>query len=208
MQQSGRLSAGYWNGWEMVMATTDTEETVTLRWRMDDESWSHWAQGRGRQTASDVVRAEVNKILNCEAAKETIRKRCARLIDQANNPRGRDGKEAGPNEVEVRLSSADWGEVCQLVGEPGDPVSHKYVLASVIIESESWQQSKHGEAMFNAGWIEDLLISAVTSAPKLTHTQTTLRLGTGGGLAVWAIAAGSIVGAVATWVIALRTPCG
>ena len=43
----------------MVMATTDTEEAVTLPWRMDDESWNHWTQGRGRQTASDVVRPVV-----------------------------------------------------------------------------------------------------------------------------------------------------
>ena len=31
------------------------EETITLKWSMDDKSWSHWAQGRGRKTASAVI---------------------------------------------------------------------------------------------------------------------------------------------------------
>ena len=31
------------------------EETVTLSWKMDDESWNHWAQGQGQQTVSAVV---------------------------------------------------------------------------------------------------------------------------------------------------------
>ena len=192
----------------MVMVTTDTEETVTLRWRMDDESWSHWTQGRGRQTASDVVRAGVNQIRENDATRERIRRRCASLIDQANNNHGRDSQETKPYEEEARLSAADWREACQLVGSPGHPVSPKFVLAAVILESESWQQSGDDEAAFNAGWVEDLLISAVAGAPSLIRTQTTLRLGTQEGMVMWAIAAGTLIGAAATLGMALRTPCG
>ena len=186
------------------MAMNDTEETVTLRWTMDDESWSHWTQGRGRRTVSEVVRAEVNRIRERDATRKRIRERCAVLKRSRISDR-QDGKK--PNEVEVQLSSADWGEACQLVGEPGDPVSSKYVLAAVIIESETWQQSEHDEAEFNAGWVENLLISAVSGAPNLTHTQT-LRLGTQEGMAVWAIAAGTLIGAAATLGMALQPPCG
>ena len=190
------------------MVTTDAEETVTLRWRMDGESWSHWTQGRGRRTASDVVRAGVDEIRGNDATRERIRRRCASLIDSANNTHGRDGRETDQYEEEARLSAADWREACQLVGSPGNPVSPNFVLAAVILESESWQQSGHDEAEFNAGWVEDLLISAVIGAPNLTRTQTTLRLGTQEGMAVWAIAAGTLIGAAATLGMALGAPCG
>ena len=129
-------------------------------------------------------------------------------FDQANNTHGRDGQETDLCEEEARLSAADWREACQLVGSPGSPVSPKFVLAAVILESESWQQSGHDEAEFNAGWVEDLLISAVIGAPNQTRTQTTLRLGTREGMAMWAIAAGTLITAAATVGMVLQTPCG
>ena len=200
-----RLSAGCWYDWGMVMATNDMEETVTLRWTMDDESWSHWTQGRGRQTASDVIRAGVDGIRESDATRDRVKTRCASLVNQANSTRRRDSQDTKRYEEEARLSAADWREACQLVGSPGNPVSPKYVLAAVILESESWQQSGHDESEFNAGFVEDLLISAVASALNLTQT---LRLGTQEGMVAWAIAAGTLIGAAASLGMVLRTPCG
>ena len=46
------------------------EETITLRWSMDDESWSHWAQGRGKQTVSAVILEELHAIQKDQAVTE------------------------------------------------------------------------------------------------------------------------------------------
>ena len=46
------------------------EETI-LKWLMGDESWSHWAQGLGKQTVSDVVLEGLREIRkNPEEAKK------------------------------------------------------------------------------------------------------------------------------------------
>ena len=48
------------------------EETI-LKWLMGDESWSHWAQGLGKQTVSDVV---------LEGLREIRKMRWPRLVGQ------------------------------------------------------------------------------------------------------------------------------
>ena len=70
------------------------------------------------------------------------------------------------------------------------------LIAAVIIESESWDQSEH----YDAGWFEDILISDTTGLTP-THGGT-LRLGEREQLAVWAIASGTLITAAATVVLA------
>ena len=94
------------------------------------------------------------------------------------------------------MCAADWGEACQRVGEPGNPVGSMDLLAAVIIESDSWDQSEH----YDAGYFEDTLISHTTGM-TLTHGGM-LRLGDREQLAVWAIAVGTLVTAAATVALA------
>jgi len=79
------------------------------------------------------------------------------------------------------------------------------MLAAIILESESWSQSGDAAAEELSGWVEDRLISTVATATNLTHTQT-LRLEKGETSAVWVIAVGTFLGALATWVIACHSP--
>ena len=179
----------------------DISEVFSLRWTMDDESWSHWAQGRGRQTVSEVVHAEVEKVRKGDAVRERIRKRCAG-IEQSCVSGGVDAEDAHLHEVEVQLSAADWGEACQLVGEPGNPVKPRCMLAAVILESPSWEQSGSNGAEFNAGWVENRLVCSVTSSRNVGRTQT-IRLGTVERIIAWVIAAGTVIGAAATLAMVL-----
>ena len=177
------------------MKANGTEETITLRWSMDDEAWGHWAQGRGRKTATDVIREGVNEILNSREANERVRKRC-RAVEKSRERRGGQAQDAKLHRITVQLCAADWGEACQRVGEPGNPVRSMDLIAAVIIESESWDQNEH----YDAGWFEDTLVSDTTGM-TLTHGGT-LRLGNREQYAVWVIAIGTLITAAATVALA------
>ena len=103
------------------MKANGTEETITLGWSMDDEAWSHWAQGRWRRTVTDVVREEVNKILNSRETREKVRKRC-RAMEKTQERRGGERREAKQQAITVQLCASDWEAACQQAGESGSPV--------------------------------------------------------------------------------------
>ena len=148
------------------MKANGTEETITLGWSMDDEAWSHWAQGRGRQTATDVVREGVNEILNSREASERVRRRC-HAVEKSRERHSGEKRESKQQTIAVRLCAADWEAACQRVGESGNPVRSMDLLAAVIIESESWDQGDHK----NTGWFEDTLISDTTGL-TVTYEKT------------------------------------
>lgn len=146
-----------------------SNDTLTLRWEMDDEAWSHWTQGRGRKTVSDVIREGIDKLRRSGEVRVRAQKLCANLEQSSN--RNTVGKVSGKHSIAVELSAADWGEACQLAGEPGSPVSPGAVLAAIVLESESWKQDGNLEAEKHSGWVASNLIIATTTA-ALTDTQT------------------------------------
>ena len=141
-------------------------EMITLKWSMDDESWSHWAQGRGKETASFVVLEGLCAIRENQDALEKIRSTARSLSYNFHDP-PRDP----PHTIENQLPAADWGEACQRVGEPGNPVRPSQLLAAVILESKSWKQVGNAVAEKDAGWNRNSLISSVDLSTKLTHTK-------------------------------------
>ena len=150
------------------------EETITLRWSMDDESWSHWAQGRGKQTVSAVILEELHAIQKDQAVLENIRSCITKkVIPEEQESSGPDTQDPHRIKVEIKLLAADWGEACQRVGKPNgdDPVRPSQLLVAMILESESWKQSTNGDGMFDSGWNLNSLISSVTLSAELTHTK-------------------------------------
>ena len=61
------------------MAMHSPKETITLSWTMDDDSWSHLAQGLGRQTVSSVVRKGLKEIRKSPKARKEIKSWCERI---------------------------------------------------------------------------------------------------------------------------------
>lgn len=167
------------------------KEYLTLNLSMHDEAWSHWAQGRGKQTVHAVISDGIGKIRRSREAREKARHHCASL-NEKDLPINSDTSNA-MQDIEVQLSASDWGEACQLVGEPGAPVSTGHLLVAIILESESWKQSGNAAAEMHSGWVHNRLVS-VSTATNLTHTQT-LRLGTDEKIAVWIIAVGTTLSA-------------
>ena len=150
------------------------KETITLRWSMDDESWSHWAQGRGKQTVSAVVLEGLHAIQENQDALESIRSCITKkVIPEEQESSGQDTQEPHRIKVEIQLSAADWGDACQRVGKPNgdDPVHPRQLLAAMILESESWKQSKNDDGSYDSGWNLDSLISSVALSAELTHTK-------------------------------------
>ena len=183
------------------MAWFSSKETITLNWSMDDDSWGHWAQGRGRQTVSAVILEGLKKIRKSLNAREEIKRWCER-IGEIREPRSSDHtsqKTKQPrNKIEIQLPAADWGEAFQLVGTPGDPVNPSYLIAAVILESETWKQRGNADAEYASGWCHDQLISSTTS----THTKS-LNLGKPVTLSAVAVAIATFVAAIATVFIAV-----
>ena len=181
------------------------KETITLTWSMDDKSWSHWAQGRGRKTVHAVIREGINEIRTSQEARRRIRSQCLRPPAVLLAP-PEEGGEFRKHKVEIQLPAADWGEACQLVGESGGPVSTGELIAALILESASWKQSGVADAELRAGWNEVGLISAIKSSTELTYTQK-LRLGKQEKIMAWTVVVAAALSAVAAWVAWLCPAC-
>ena len=175
------------------------EETITLTWSMDDDSWSHWAQGRGSQTVSAVVLEGLNEIRKSPEVRKEIKSCCERIReDQKSTVQN---TQEGKHRIEIQLPSVDWGEAFQLVGTPGDPVNPSHLLAAVILESKTWKQSGNAAAEYNSGRNEDDLISSIAVSTKLTHTKR-LELGRYETAMAILLVVATFIGAVATVFIA------
>ena len=173
------------------------QEMIILKWSMDDESWSHWVQGLGKQTVSDVVLEGLREIRkNPEEAKK-IRLACKRVSMEEKESSGVDTEKL--HKMEIQLLTADWTEACQRVGNPGDnPVRPRQLLAAVILESGSWKQSGTGTTEFSAGWSEDSLISSIASSTELTHTRK-IGLGNQEKVLAWIVTVATVASAVAAF---------
>lgn len=183
------------------MATNNPKETITLSWLMDDASWSHWAQGRGREAVSAVVLEGLNEIRESLEARKEIKSRCESIAERRS--RNRSNREATHrNKIEIQLPAADWGEACQLVGTPGDPVYPSHLLAAVILESKTWKQSGNADAETDSGRYQEQLISSIAVSIKLTHTKR-LELGRYERVLATALVVVTFIGAVATVFIAV-----
>ena len=168
------------------------KETITLRWSMDDESWSHWTQGRGKQTVSAVVLEGLHEIRKTPQAAKKITDFCERSSREES-----DTKSAKPpHKIEIQLPAADWGEVCQQVGNPGNPVSTSHLLAAVICTSESWQQVGNDDAEFSSGYRLDDLDSSLSS---LTTKTAGFSLGGEARGIAWIVAVATVAIAVAAF---------
>ena len=171
------------------------KDTISLSWALDDESWSHWVQGLGKQTISGVVLEGLREIRKNPKEAKKIRLRCDSISMEEQEPSGPDTKK--PHRIEIQLASTHLTEACQRVGHLGDnPVHPTQLLAAVILESESWKQRGNATPEFSAGWNEDSLISSVTLAAELTHTKA-IRLGKQEKIIAWIVDAATVVSAVA-----------
>ena len=179
-----------------------SNDTLTLRWGMDDEAWSHWAQGRGREAVSDVIREGVDEIRRSGEARQRAQTLCANL--ERSSDRNSVATDRGKHSIAVELSAADWGEACQLAGKPGSPVSPGAVLAAIILESESWKQDGNLEAEKHSGWATKNLIIATTTA-ALTDTQT-FRFGKRERILGYLIAGSSMIIAICAVIELCMTP--
>lgn len=171
-----------------------TVEIITLRWTMSDETWSHWAQGRGKKTIFEVVQGQIEKINKDENIARKIRDRgvSLRCTDATNDQQELDAK---PHYIEIQMNAADFGEACQRVGQFGDPMSPKHFLLAIVLESESWKQSGHEYAEFDSGWNGVALTSTSSSSSVLSYTRT-IRLGNEERLIAWTIAVTTIIGVI------------
>ena len=193
-------SCGDWNGaiheCGRPMARC-SEETMTLCWSMTEETWSHWAQGRGKQTVDDVVRKELKKIRKDQQVREAVRRRC-KAIESASERST--VEEARPHKIRIELPSKDWGEVCQLVGKPGCPIDTQWLLGAMILESESWKQSGSADAAHHAQFVESPMILSISSATGLTDARV-VQLDFQERLIAWLLVIGTFAG-VATSLLA------
>ena len=184
------------------------EETITLRWSMDDKSWSHWAQGRGKQTVRAVILEELRAIQKDQAAPGKIRS-CIRddVIPEEQDQRDLDTQEQHRIKVEIQLLAADWGEACQRVGKPNgdDPVSPRHLLAAMIIKSESWKQGTNGDGSFDSGWNLDSLIFSTLSSAELTEG---IHLAKQEKIMAWIVTLATVVSALAAFFAACKSRLG
>lgn len=184
----------------------EPQETITLTWSMDDESWCHWAQGRGRKTVHAVILKWIQEIQTSQEARRRIKLQCMRPPAVLLAP-PEQGGESWKHQVEIQLPAADWGEACQLVGESGGPVSTGELIAALILESASWKQSGVDAAEHRSGWLENGLISSIKSSTELTYTRQ-LRLGKREKIIAWIVTAAAVAGVAAAWVAWFFPPCG
>ena len=157
------------------MAWFSPKETITLKWSMDDDSWSHLAQGLGRKTVSSVVRKGLKETRKSSKVREEIKGRCGSIRKSREGGSRDQGNRQGThrNKIEIQLPAAEWGKTCQRVGrlETGDPVSPTQLLAAVILENEAWKQSGNDDAEFDSGAYQDQLISSIAVSTELTHIK-------------------------------------
>ena len=156
----------------MLTRRSSSKETTTLCWEMPDDAWAHWTQGRGEKSVRDVILEGIDQIRKSPEAVKNIRKCCEGVSqeDQGEHEVGQSLK----HKIEIQLPSGAWGEACQLVGSPGNPVCTSHLLAAVIHESESWQQVGNDDAEFSSGWH---LVDLDSSLSSLTTTTAGFSLG-------------------------------
>ena len=178
----------------------DPKETIILRWSMDDESWSHWAQGRGKQTVRAVVLEMLSEIRRSQAAREGVKQRCEAIRRQQESPPPEEKVASRENKIEIRLPASDWGEACQQIGrlEGGDPVRPNQLITAMIRESKSWKQIGDDDGEFNSGYSEPPLISSIALSTELTHTSG-ISLEKEEKIIAWIVAMASVASALAAW---------
>ncbi len=185
------------------MAKNRSKGTITLTWSMDDESWSHWAQGRGTKTEQAVILEGLKKIRESREAREKIKSWCESIRKRQERelpgPESREAKQRR-NQIEIQLPATDWGEALQLVGTPGNPVSTIQLLAAVILESETWKQRGNADAEYASGWCQEGLISSIAGS-TVAHA-TGFSLAAQERIIAWIVAIAAVVTAVATVFIA------
>ena len=174
------------------------KETITLKWSMDDESLSHWARGRGQQTARAVVLEGLHAIQENQDALESIRSCITKeVIPEEKESSDQDTQRDQSHSIAIQLPAADWGEAFQRVGNPGDnPVHQRHLLKAVILKSKSWKQCGNKYGSFGAGWNLNSLISSIDLSTELTHTE--INLGQQEKVIAKIVAAATVVIAAAT----------
>ena len=180
------------------MAINRSKGTITLTWSMDDDSWSHWARGRGRKTEQAVILAGLSQIRKSLEARKKIKSWC-KNIGEYHDPSRHNKREDNQhrNTIEIQLPAADWGEACHLIGTPDNPVSTIQLLAAVILESETWKQRGIADAEYASGWSQDQLISSI--AGSAVARTTGFSLGKQERFIAWIVAIATIATAGAAW---------
>ena len=176
------------------------KETMTLRWSMDDESWSHWAKGRGKQTVQGVVLEGIKEIRKNPKERHEIKDCCESIREDRESPIAPPEHKEPKHKVEIQLPAAIWGEACRCVGQemiPGDPLKPAELLAAVIIESSSWQQIGNDTDELLSGWLQNSLISSLDVSTELTHEG--LSFGKQEKVIAWILALSALASAVAAW---------
>lgn len=174
---------------------------------MDDESWSHWAQGRGKKSVAEIISEQLEAIRKRPQVRECVKRWCE-TVREYQIEQDPHAPEEWPHKIVIQLPAAIWGEACQQVGElkNGEPVSTSRLLAALILESASWRQSGDDDAEFRSGWNLDRLVTSVALSTELTYTRR-LRLGRlERGLGV-IVAVSAVASTVAAW-IGLLKGCG
>ena len=169
---------------------------------MDDESWSHWAKGRGKQTVQGVVLEGIKKIRKDPKERQKIKDCCESIREDRDReapivtPKHKEPK----HNVEIPLPAAIWGEACRCVGQemiPGNPLKPAELLAAVIIESSSWQQIGNDTDELLSGWLQFSLVSSLDISTELTHDG--LSFGKQEKIIAWILALSALASAVAAW---------
>ena len=188
---------------------------------MDDESWSHWAQGRGKKSIAEIISEQLVAIQKRPQVRECVKRWCETVREYQEYEKegqGLVGKyrieqdphapEERTHKIAIQLPAAIWGEAYQRVGvlKNGEPVSTSRLLAALILESESWKQSGDDDAEFRSGWTLDRLVTSVALSTKLTYTKR-LRLGRlERGLGI-IVAVSAVASTLAAWISLLKS-CG
>ena len=168
-----------------------SEEITTLRWDMPQEAWDHWVQGKGDKSVRDVI---LEGLEQTRKNPDAIRKRCKEVAQEAQDEPVDVGQSC-KHEIHIQLPSAGWAGACQRVGRiNGNPVRTGQLLASLILDSESWKQSGNAEGNYTAGWNENSLISSLES---LTATTLGVSLGRDEKRLAWIVTVAAAVTAVA-----------
>ena len=176
------------------------KETMTLSWSMDDESWSHWAKGRGKQTVKGIVFEALKEVRIKPQARKRIKDRCESIREDRESRRLAPEPTEPKHKVVIQLPAAIWGEACRCVGQemiPGNPVKPGELLAAVIIESSSWQQIGNETDELLSGWLQNSLISSLNVSTELTHKG--LSFGKHEKVIAWIVAFSAFASAVAAW---------
>ena len=180
------------------------KETITLSWSMDGESWSHWAKGRCEQTATAVILEGLKEIRESPAKREKIKERIELIRETRTSPSsseelGRDAEEP-KCKVKIQLPAAVWGDAyCRISQKmmPGTLVKPGDLLAAIIVESNSWQQSGNETDEFLSGWLQDPLAFSLGDSTELTHEK--LIFGKQEKIIGWIVAGAAAASAGANW---------